>query len=268
MAVNRGLYISLIAHASLIIFMIIKVSFFTTPQLNLSEAIRIDMVGLPEKYNPNQKTNALPEKIEKPAEPVPVEEKKPQPIAPEPQPEPVKPEVKTEPKAEVKPTKPDPKVKTDTEAVNLNKSKQKQKAALEKLKKMSAIEKIRQQVQNEKVSEATAKVLKGRIISKGTALTGLDRIQSENYLVQLDGLIKSNWALPQWLIGKPFKTKVLVKINTDGSVADKKVVQSSGNPTYDDYCLQAIDKASPFPKVPEKFSEIYKEDGVLFGFPE
>lgn len=259
MAANRGFYISLIAHATLIIFMIIKVSFFTKPQLNLSEAIRVDMVGLPEKYNAAKKSHELPEKIEKPAEPV-VEEKKPEPT-PESKVEEKKPEPKVEPK-------PDPKAKVEQDSVNLNKSKQKQKAALEKLKKMSAIEKIRQQVQNDKAAEATQKVLKGRILTKGTSPTGLDRIQSENYLVQLDALIKSKWALPQWLIGKPLKTKILVKIEPNGSVGSTKVIQSSGNPTYDDYCLQAIEKAAPFPKVPEKFTEIYSEDGVLFGFPE
>ena len=268
MAANRGFYVSLIAHISLIAFMIIKVSFFTKPQLNLSEAIRVDMVGLPEKYNPAEKSNDLPEKIEKQPEPVvepKPEEKKPEPAKPEPtveaKPQPAAPE----PKA---PAKPDPKAKPDNDAVSLNKSKQKQKEALEKLKKMSAIEKIRQQVQNQKAADAAAKVLKGRVLSKGTSPTGLDKIQSENYLVQLDALIKSKWALPQWLIGKPLKTKILVKIHPDGRVADRKIVQSSGNPTYDDYCIQAIEKAAPFPKVPEKFTEIYSEDGVLFGFPE
>lgn len=261
MTAHRGIYVSLIAHILLIAFMIIKVSFFAKPQLNLSEAIRVDMVGLPEKYNPAQKLNDLPEKIEK--QPEPVVETKPEEKKPEP--EPVKPEPKPEPKSQ---TKPDPKAKPDNDAVNLNKSKQNQKEALEKLKKMSAIEKIRQQVQNQKAADAAAKVLKGRVLSKGTSPTGLDKIQSENYLVQLDALIKSKWALPQWLIGKPLKTKILVKMHPDGRVADKKIVQSSGNPTYDEYCIQAIDKASPFPKVPEKFTEIYSEDGVLFGFPE
>lgn len=264
MAVNRGIYISLIAHASLIIFMVIKVSFFAKPQLNLSEAIRVDMVGLPEKYNPAQKSTDLPEKIEKQTEPV--VETKPEEKKPEPKVEAKPEEKKAEPKAEAK--KPDAKAKPDSDTININKSKQKQKEALEKLKKMSAIEKIRQQVQNEKTADAAAKVLKGRVLSKGTSPTGLDKIQSENYLVQLDALIKSKWALPQWLIGKPLKTKILVKIHPDGRVADRKIVQSSGNPTYDEYCIQAIEKASPFPKVPEKFSEIYSEDGVLFGFPE
>lgn len=251
LAAQRGFYISLMAHASLIVFMVIKVSFFTKPHINLSEAIRVDVVGLPEKYNPAKKSNDLPEKIEKPAEPA-------LPDAPAEVKEPV---TKTEPKA-------DAKVKPQKDAVNLEKSKQKQKAALEKLKKMSAIEKIRQQVQNDKSAEATQKALKGRILAKGTSPTGLDRIQSENYLVQLDALIKSKWALPQWLIGKPLKTKILVKIQPNGQVGSAKVVQTSGNSTYDEYCLQAIEKATPFPKVPEKFTEIFSEDGVLFGFPE
>jgi colicin import membrane protein len=242
LADNRGIYISLIAHAALIAFTIIKVSLFAKPELNFSEAIRVDMVGLPEKYTPSQE---MPEKIEPKAEdkPAPAEEKK------------------SEAKVEAKP---EPAKKDPAPEISLNKSKQKQKEAMEKLKKLSAIEKIRQQVQNEKAS----KPIKGRVISKGTSLTGIDRLQSENYLVQLDGLIKSKWQLPQWLIGKPLKTKVLVKINPKGAIVEKKVVQTSGNPTYDDYCMQAIEKASPFPQVPEKFTEIYEEDGVLFGFPE
>lgn len=263
MVLSRGTIFSLTAHAVLILAMVVKVSFFSKPRIDLSEAIRVDMVGLPEKYNPAQKpTTDLPEKIEKQPEPV-AEEKKPEPKV-EAKPEP-KPEPKAEPKSEAKP---DPKAKAEPEAIKLDKAKQKQKAALEKLKKLSAIEKIKQQVQNEKVAAEVAKIQKGRVISRGTSLTGIDRIQSDNYTGQLDALVKAHWALPQWLIGKPLKTKVLVKIEPDGRVSDKKVVQSSGNPTYDDYCLQAVTKASPFPKVPEKFTEIYSEDGVVFGFPE
>lgn len=262
MVLSRGTTISLIAHVSLILFMIIKVSFFNKPQLNLSEAIRVDMVGLPEKYNPAEKSTDMPEKIEARPEPV-AEDKKPEPVVAEPVAE-----KKAEPKAEPKEAKADTKAKTEPDSIKLSKAKQKQKAALEKLKKLSAVEKIRQQVQTEKAAAETAKILKGRVLSRGTALTGLDRIQSDNYTGQLDALVKANWALPQWLIGKAFKTKVLVKIEPDGRVSDKKVVQSSGNPTYDDYCLQAVAKAEPFPKVPVKFTEIYAEDGVIFGFPE
>ncbi|AZZ38057.1 hypothetical protein CIK05_15020 [Bdellovibrio sp. qaytius] len=265
MVLSRGTTFSLIAHATLIIVMIIKVSFFSQPRLDLSEAIRVDMVGLPEKYNPAQKSNDLPEKIEKQPEPV-VEEKKAEP-KPEPKVE-AKPEPK--PKAEAKPdvkAKPQP-VAPEPETVKLDKAKQKQKEALEKLKKLSAVDKIREQVQKEKTAAEVAKIMKGRVIAPGTKLTGVDRMQSDNYTGQLDALVKAQWALPQWLIGKPLKTKVLVKIEADGRVSDKKIVQSSGNPTYDDYCLQAVTKASPFPKVPEKFAELYAEDGVVFGFPE
>lgn len=251
---NKGLFISFCMHVALIVFMIVKVSFFSKNETLLSHAIRVDMVGLPEKYN------TLPPPVDKPQEskknepppkeePPPKQEAKPASVPPQ--------------KAEAKSSK------AEADSVNLNKNKQKQKEALEKLKKLSAIEKIREQVTKEKAQQNTPpQPIKGRVISKGTALTGLDKIQSDNYLLQLDAVIKNHWQLPQWLIGKNLKTKILVKIDPSGNIAARKIMQSSGNPTYDEYCLQAVDKSAPFPKVPEKFTEVYKEDGVLIGFPE
>lgn len=268
MILDRGLIISLLCHLSIIGFMIVKLSFFSKPDLLLSEAIRVDMVGLPDKYNPQASISDLPEKIEKPAEVTTTETsvKEPEPVAETPPTEKIENPKPTE-KANLE--KKDPaKDSIKLEKAKLDKAKQKQKDAFEKLKKLSAIDKIRQQVQTESNQQKAAQALKGRVLSKGTALTGIDRLQSENYLLQIDGLIKSNWQLPQWLIGKPLKTKILVKIASNGQVIDKKVTQSSGNPTYDEYCLLAIEKASPFPQVPEKFTEIYSNDGVLFGFPE
>lgn len=266
MILDRGLIISLLCHLSIIAFMIVKLTFFSKPDLLLSEAIRVDMVGLPDKYNPQASASDLPEKIEKPVETIPTE---PAVVEPEPVAD-IKPNDKKESveKSTTAEKKEPAKDSIKLEKAKIDKAKQKQKEALEKLKKLSAIDKIRQQVQTESNKQKAAQALKGRVLSKGTALTGIDRLQSENYLLQIDGLIKSNWQLPQWLIGKPLKTKVLVKIASNGQVIDKKVTQSSGNPTYDEYCLLAIEKASPFPQVPEKFTEIYSNDGVLFGFPE
>jgi colicin import membrane protein len=231
--------------------MVIKISIFDRPEINFSEAIRVDMVDLPEK------NNQMPEKIV------------------EPNPEPL-----TKPPTQTKtPPPPAPheivkkKIPLNEPEINLN-NKHKQKAALDKLKKLAAIEKIQQQVNEQKAKSephpqpSSQRIFKGRVLSKGSALSGLDRLQSENYLAQLDSLIKSHWQLPQWLINKPLKTKVLVKFSPDGNLIEKKIFQSSGNPTYDDYCLRSIENSAPFPKVPEKFTAIYSEDGVLIGFPE
>ena len=242
---KKGVYFSFIAHVAVILFMIVKVTLFPTQEINFAEAIRVDMVGLPEKYD----TNTLPEKIDDPAK---LEEKK----LPE--------KVTEKTKAEDKKAK-----EKVPDTIKIDKAKNKQKEALDKLKKMSAIEKIKQDVQNEeKRKQENEKLIKGQVISKGTALTGLAKIQSNEYLSRLDQRIKTNWQLPQWLIGKPLKTKILLKIKPNGEIADRQIYQSSGNPTYDEYSLLAVDKSAPFPPVPEKFTEVFKEDGVIIGFPE
>ncbi len=226
--------------------MIVKVTLFSTQEINFSEAIRVDMVGLPEKYD----SNSLPEKIEDPVKP---DEKK----LPEKVPE-------QKPKVEEKKIE-----KKIPDTIKIDKAKNKQKEALDKLKKLSAIEKIKQDVKNEESrKQENERLIKGQVISKGTALTGLSKIQSNEYLSRLDQRIKTNWQLPQWLIGKPLKTKILLKIKPNGEIADRQIYQSSGNPTYDEYSLLAVDKSAPFPEVPEKFTEVFKEDGVIIGFPE
>ena len=132
---------------------------------------------------------------------------------------------------------------------------------------MSAIEKMRQEQKNETPVKKPV-VVKGRIISAGSTLTGLDKLQADNYLETLDEHIKQHWALPQWLINKSYRARVLVKFDASGNVLSKQIVQPSGEPAYDDYCLQAINQATPFPKFIEKFSEKYSRDGVVIGFPE
>ena len=241
---KNGLVISFGAHAVVILFMALKFIFFTPQIIDVSQAIRVDMVELPNKAS----ENILPEKVQallksKPDVPTP--------------PEPVSlPEPPAAPKTEEKKSEP---------LNNLAKSKLKQKNALNKLKKISAIEKIKQDLKKETKSTTP---IKGRILSAGTKIVGLDKLQSDEYLSQLDAQIKSHWNLPQWMIGKPFKATVWVRLDTAGTVISKKILSSSGNPTYDEYCLAAVDKASPFPRVPDKFSEVYKTDGVSFAFPE
>lgn len=249
MKLSRGLIYSIIAHIVLVVAMIVQVVFYPSDALDLSRAIRVDMIDLPDKVIsqpiPEDKTKLPEKKIV------------------EPSPEPEAKVVKEEPK----PKLPEKKEKPIDESVNINKVKSKQKDALNKLKAAAAIEKLKEE-ESKKNETKPKPVFKGRILSAGTSITGLDKLQSDSYLSQLDGKIKSHWALPQWLIGKPLRARVLIKFDEAGTILYKKITQSSGNPTYDDYCLLAIDKATPLPKVPEKFSTVYKVDGVVIGFPD
>ncbi len=257
MNLRKGLIISFGTHIVVIVLMTIRFVFFTPQVIDVSQAVRVDMVTLPDKADQKM----LPEKIQE------ILKEKTQPVEKiEPEPEDKK-EAQEKPK-ELPPKKIEPKIEDDK--INLNKAKQKQKNAFDKLKKISAIDKIKQDLKNEvdKKSDSKNSAIKGRALSAGTKIAGLDKLQSDEYLSQLDAQIKSHWNLPQWMIGKPFKASVWVKLNPDGTVASKKIARSSGNTTYDEYCLAAIEKAAPFPTVPNKFSEVYKTDGVSFAFPD
>lgn len=182
------------------------------------------------------------------------------------EPESTKPLVKEKAKPETKEVKKVEKAKEDLSLV-----KAKQKKALDKIKKMSALEKIRQELSKEAAANA-AKGAKGkgksRTIAAGTALTGLDKIDATQYLQLLDYNIKQVWTLPQWLMNKNLQAQVLVKFSVSGEILSTQVIKSSGNASYDSYCIQAVNKAAPFPKVPAKFSEKFSVDGLVIGFPE
>ncbi len=248
---KKGLLISAGAHVIIVILLTIQIVFFKPEMIDISQAVRVDMVDLPDKLSDKQ----LPEKIQD------ILKQKENPSA---QPDPESAEEKQEPPKKELPAKNTKEPELD--AINIKKNQQKQKSAFDKLKKLSAIDKIKEELKN--ADDKKSAPIKGRVLSAGTKIAGLDKLQSDEYLTQLDAQIKAHWAIPQWMIGKPFKATVWVKIDPTGNVISKQISKSSGNSTYDEYCLAAIEKASPFPRVPDKFTEVYKSDGVSFAFPD
>lgn len=257
---KKAISLSAFLHIFLVAAMIFKANFKQKPLIDVSQAITVSLADI----NPRTTISDEPQQAAAPAA---VAEPEP-PAAVIEEPEPVKPvvEEKPKPQPEVKKVeKPKPK-----EDINLAKAKNKQKLALEKIKKMSALEKIREQVAKEAAnSKAAGKGKpKSRTIAAGTSLTGLDKIDASQYLLLLDYNIKQVWTLPQWLMNKKLQAQVLVKFSTSGQILSTQIVKSSGDATYDSYCMQAVAKAAPFPKVPEKFSEKFSIDGLVIGFPE
>ncbi len=252
---KKSLAISLALHAMVFAFFLVKFIYFSLPILDLSQAISItigdlaDSSRLPEKAEPEAFSN-LDKKKEPPPKRVEVQKEK--------------------PVAEVKePVKVQPKVVPTPDVVSLSKAKQ--KSALEKLKKSSALDKIKEDLKNDSISKLKALEKKSappRIIAAGSNLGGLDKLQAGNYLDEIDKSIKQFWSLPQWLLNKSLKARALVKFNMQGQIQSSKIISSSGNSSYDQYCLKAIADAAPFPKVPEKLTEKFSVDGVVIGFPE
>lgn len=260
---NRGIVFSFAAHALLAVFLILKTVFFDADVPDYQAAIRVDMVALPDK---NPVASSPPADDTK-------KEKAPQLPKPIPN-EPAK--ALPEKKSEINDTaiKLSEKKKQDEEKQK-KETEKKRKEALDRIKKMSALESIKSSVESERIeklvgqSESKQKtVYKGNILNAGTELTGINKIQHENYVALLDRQIKENWTLPQWLANKAFKAQALLKIDENGNIVYNQIYKSSGNASYDDVVKETIQKSGPFPKPPEKFSAILSERGVVIGFPE
>ena len=250
---KRSIGISLALHALIFTFFMVKFMYFSKPIIDLSQAISVSVGELKDN-------DRLPEKPEPEAFSKPDEE------APPPQ-KIIEVEKKT-PVVEIK-----PKIKEPPKPDSISLAKAKQKSALEKLKKSAALDKIRQDLKNDSISKLKAQekkttVTKPRIVAAGSTLSGLDKLQAGNYLDEVDKSIKQFWSLPQWLLNKSLKARALVKFNMQGQIQSSKIISSSGNNSYDQYCLKAIADAAPFPKVPEKLTEKFSVDGVVIGFPE
>lgn len=243
---KQGLVTSLGFHIAIVLIFTVKTVFFSGEAINYETAVRVDLVALPDK----------------------VTETTPPPVTP-----PTKaPEAKDLPK----PESAKPKIETKTPVAPTIDAKQIQKSALNKLKAMEALENLKNEDQKENNKATSASVtkktgemkFKGNILSPGTEITGLNKLQHEEYIVLLDRHIKENWTLPEWLSKKNLKAQIRVRIDENGHIISKQIVKSSGNPAYDDSVKTTIEKSDPFPPPPEKFSAVVSVNGILIGFPE
>ncbi|MCB0356091.1 MAG: TonB family protein [Bdellovibrionales bacterium] len=221
--------LSFLGHIFIVLVFTVKFIFFPSEDIIIQNAIRVDMVALPDKKMPS---------------PI-VEEKK----APEPK------------------------------KVNLNKTPEKKDApkltqakqnkALERLKALSALDKLKKEVETKKQETTLEKeeLYKGNIITKGSDLKGLSKLQYDEYFAKLESHVKESWVLPQWLANSQLKAQVRVTIDERGYVTSKEIVTSSGNSVFDGKALEAMDKASPCPIAPKNLQTLIAKEGIIFNFP-
>lgn len=237
---------SAIAHVVFALFLTVRAFMFPSEPLMLESAIRVDIVGLPEK------SAKLPDPIEEPKADAPAE--KAEPAATKELPPIVK-EVpkKTEPVV-LKPTKPDPK-----------QQKKSQDAAL---KRLDAMARLDRQAKAEATTKALADAktasaaVRGNQISKGGALSGLTRLDHAKYLDGLEARIKQQWRPPKFLANAKLRVRVILLIDPNGAVLKKSIVQSSGNSVFDESALAAVENALPLPAPPETLHSLLANQGV------
>ena len=245
---SKGILVSIGLHFVLIALMIFKAVLYPSEPLRMERAIRVDMVGLPEKRA------ELPAEAKAQAPPAPVIEEKPQP----------KPEAKEAPQPEkVALPKQEPK---KSEAIDLQKTKDTQSNALKRLEAMKRLQGGSKPVENPKPGNTAP--IKGNAISPGTSLTGIAKLEHDDYIVSLDDKIKQQWNLPAWLANGNFKARVVVYLDNRGFVTKMVMTQQSPNPVFNEKCMEAIQRAAPFAPPPDRLVNIFAVDGFEVGFPE
>ena len=278
---NRYLWASVIAHL-IFIFIFTGVFKFSDDEFIIPPSIQVDLVAPPE---------ALPQKTAEPVaqpepnpEPEPVPEPKPDKKLPEKEPEvkkePEGPKVnleqekkKKELEKKKKEKEKEKKLKEEKRKKELEKKKKQKKKKEQELKKNQdqAINKLKQKAALDKLLKsktAESKPMTGDRLNPGTSFAGMDAIQFSKYYDSLKVHLFNNWSLPQWLSELNFKAQDLVVIDENGYVIKKEIIKSSGNSTFDNTILGAIEKASPFPVAPDRLKSKVKNKEIVFGFPE
>lgn len=226
---SKGLLVSFLAHFIVLVALVLSATLVRqVPTIDLSQAVRVDMVALPDK-DTNQLPDKTPEQKTKPLE------------------MPDKTEAIPVKKPNEKPATAKVEPKKDSQEIALKKAKDRQQEALRKLKRQSAIDSIKEELNREKAKQSAAsKPIKGEVLSPGTRPTGLAKMEYDLFLAQIDSSIKNNWALPGWLLNQPLQARLRVRMDPYGRLLSTEITKSSGNPTYDEFCVKPLKNQYPF----------------------
>ncbi|MBN2071870.1 MAG: TonB C-terminal domain-containing protein [Candidatus Krumholzibacteriota bacterium] len=153
------------------------------------------------------------------------------------------PEVKTEVKKEAPaPAKPKPKKKDEP------KKKVEEKKPPEPVKEEKPLD-----VSVDKVDEATSSMT-----------VDAPRFPFSYYLSAIERKVSQNWFSSASERGTGISCVVYFRMNRNGSVADVRIEESSGNSYFDRSALRAIKSSAPFPPLPRAFTEPWL--GIHFTF--
>lgn len=247
---------SVFVHLLLVLVLLFRIFIFPSERPEMIKSVRVDLVALPDKDPQEGPKGSSPPAAEEKAKQKPVEKPKEKVKEPE---KDVFVEKKAEKKKENKPEEKKPEQKTAEQ----------QNSALDRLKALAKIKEMKNKKEADaKAAAGEGQQYKGNVLSEGNSLTGVEKLQHDQYLGKLDSHIKNNWKLPAWLANKPYSTAVLVKFDEKGLVIEKRVVKSSGNSAFDSEALQAIANSVPFPEPPEHLVSYFKVRGIELRFPE
>jgi colicin import membrane protein len=80
------------------------------------------------------------------------------------------------------------------------------------------------------------------------------------YLMEVESLIKSNWAYPASMESKKdLEAIVVIMVKSDGTIVQTKLEKRSTSPIFDDSVIKAVERSNPLPPFPEGYKRSYDE---------
>ncbi len=93
-------------------------------------------------------------------------------------------------------------------------------------------------------------------------------IAEQIYRVEVETLIKENWAYPAAFMDpekrKELEALVIMKVSRDGGILDFRFEKKSGNAGFDESVQKAIERSNPLPPFPEGYMKTYDEIEINF----
>ena len=89
------------------------------------------------------------------------------------------------------------------------------------------------------------------------------------YKTNIWNKVRSKWSYPDIMSGGfgP-EALVVVKVQSDGSIVDFRLVRASGNQLFDQSVLRAVQHSNPFPPFPEGYVKSYEEIELRFSLAD
>ncbi len=101
------------------------------------------------------------------------------------------------------------------------------------------------------------------LVSEGVSKELFD-LEYKAYYGKIRQKTQSLWVYTGKDTGKGIAVVVAIKINKDGNLLDYWIEQRSGNNMFDDSALRAIQKAAPYPALPQELDKETLEIGIRF----
>lgn len=235
---KRAVGYSIAAHVALFVVFSVRLFLFPSEPIPFERAIRVDIVGLPDKA-----TNQLP----LPDEGANTEKPKP-----------------------LNKTKAPKEVSKEDNKVVLNKNKLQQQAAL---KRLEALEKLKSPGEesapgknSKNQSNKISQQIRGNQISSGSALKGIAKMNYESYQEKVHDQVNRHWNLPQWMANARLSARVRIWVDASGNILRKELTRPSAQATFDERVMKAIEAAAPLPMPPNELLGVLEVEGIEIEF--